>query len=66
MAVFDDDPFTGPKKKTGHEIGEPLDVISVEELEERIALLRSEIERLEEAVSAKQKSKRAAENFFKS
>ncbi len=66
MAAIDDDPFAPPKKKRSHEIGEALDSISVEELGERIVLLRGEIERLEAAVKAKQASKQAAENFFKS
>ena len=66
MAAMDDDPLAAPKKPAAHEIGEPLDAISVEELGERIELLKAEIERLEETVNAKQVSKRAAENFFKS
>ncbi|MGE3245175.1 MAG: DUF1192 domain-containing protein [Beijerinckiaceae bacterium] len=66
MAIFDEDPFAPAKKKLAHEIGEPLDAISVEELGERIALLQEEIVRLESAKQAKQASKQAAENFFKS
>lgn len=66
MAVFDDDPFAAPKKKMAHEIGEPLESISVEELDERIALLQQEIARLEAALKSKQASKSAAESFFKS
>jgi uncharacterized small protein (DUF1192 family) len=66
MAVFDDDPFAAPKKKLAHEIGEPLDSISVEELGERIEVLRQEIVRLEAALKSKQASKSAAESFFKS
>ncbi|MBM3608951.1 MAG: DUF1192 domain-containing protein [Alphaproteobacteria bacterium] len=66
MARDDDDPFARPKKKAVHEIGEVLDAISVEELGERIALLREEITRLEEAMKAKQASKAAADVFFKS
>jgi uncharacterized small protein (DUF1192 family) len=66
MAVFDDDPFASPKKKMAHEIGEPLESISVEELGERIALLQQEIARLEAALKSKQASKSAAESFFKS
>lgn len=66
MARDDDDPFARPKKKAAHEIGEPLDAISVEELAERIALLREEIIRLEAAMKSKQASKAAADLFFKS
>lgn len=65
MAGIEDDPFAPPPKKRVHEIGEALDAISVEELHERIALLRAEIDRLEEAAKAKQASKLAAESFFK-
>ena len=45
MAITDDDPFARPKKKLVHEIGEPLDTISADELRERILLLEAEIER---------------------
>ena len=65
MAI-DDDPFAAPKKPQAHEVGEALDAISVEELEERIGLLRAEIVRLEGAIKAKQASMQAAESFFKS
>lgn len=66
MAREDDDPFARPKKKIAHELGEPLDAISVEELGERIALLREEIARLETVMKSKQASKAAADAFFKS
>jgi uncharacterized small protein (DUF1192 family) len=68
MAVFDDDhdPFGArPKKPVSHEIGQLLDALSVHELDERIALLAQEIERLEAARQAKQASKQAADAFFK-
>lgn len=62
------DPFadeqTRPKAKN-HEIGQDLSLLSVHELDERIALLRREIERLEEARSRKEASKAAASAFFK-
>ena len=66
MARIDDDPFAPPKKKLAHEIGEPLDTISVEELGERIGLLEAEIARLSAAAAAKEASRRAAASFFKS
>lgn len=66
MAGFDEDPFAAPVKKAAHEIGEVLDAISVEELAERIGLLKAEIGRLEAAMEAKEVSKHAAESFFKS
>jgi uncharacterized small protein (DUF1192 family) len=68
MAGFaDDDPFGAEvrKKPTHHEIGQLLDALSVDELDERIGLLTTEIARLEEARRAKQASKNAADAFFK-
>ena len=46
MPMEDDD---RPRKKITHEIGQDLSLLSVEELTERIALLTTEIERLQEA-----------------
>jgi len=63
MATEDDD---RPRKKISHEIGQDLSLLSVEELNERIALLTSEIERLREATTKKRASKEAANSFFKS
>jgi uncharacterized small protein (DUF1192 family) len=62
MASEDDD---RPRKKVTHEIGQDLSLLSVEELTERIALMRSEIERLEAAMAKKRASKEAASSFFK-
>jgi uncharacterized small protein (DUF1192 family) len=62
MPMEDDD---RPRKKITHEIGQDLSLLSVEELNERIALLASEIERLKEAASKKRASRDAADNFFK-
>src|SRR6185312_16082081 len=63
MATEDDDK---PRKKVSHEIGQDLSLLSVEELGERIALMNSEIERLQVAVTRKRASKDAANSFFKS
>ena len=63
MAAMDDD--ERPKKKITHEIGQDLALISVRELEERIALLREEIERLEADIRKKQSSRNVADQFFK-
>lgn len=63
MAVFDDD--DRPKKKIQHEIGQDLSLISVTELNERIALLREEIARLEADIAKKQSSRASADQFFK-
>jgi uncharacterized small protein (DUF1192 family) len=63
MPIEEDD---RPRKKISHEIGQDLSLLSVEELAERIALLKSEIERLEAASAKKRASKDAANSFFKS
>ncbi len=63
MAIEDDDK---PRKKITHEIGQDLSLLSVEELAERIALMTSEIARLEVAMSKKRASRDAANSFFKS
>lgn len=67
MARPDDEVFGAPpKKKAVHEIGEPLDALSADELSERIELLQAEIARLAQARDAKEKSRAAAASFFKS
>jgi uncharacterized small protein (DUF1192 family) len=63
MAIDDDDK---PRKKVSHEIGQDLSLLSVEELTERIEVLRSEIERLQAAMTRKRASRDAADRFFKS
>ena len=63
MALADDD--AAPKKKLGHDVGQDLALLSVEELEERVALLKAEIVRLEEAAARKRASLAAAATFFK-
>ncbi|WP_315924781.1 DUF1192 domain-containing protein [Mesorhizobium sp. SP-1A] len=62
MAVFDDEPR---KKPARHEIGQDLSLLSVGELNERIALLRVEISRLEAELKAKDTTKSAAEALFR-
>jgi uncharacterized small protein (DUF1192 family) len=61
--MFDED--QAPKKKLAHEIGQDLTLLSVEELADRIALLRQEIARLDEAMAKKRASLSAADQFFK-
>ena len=63
MAVSDDE--DAPKKKRKHEVGEDLAALSLEELAERIALLRQEIARIEAAMAAKRASAEVAASFFK-
>jgi uncharacterized small protein (DUF1192 family) len=48
-----------------HEIGQKLDDLSVDDLDERIAVLRSEIERLESAKAAKNAARDAAGSIFR-
>jgi len=63
MPVFDED--DRPKKKIVHEIGQDLTLLSVEELGERVQLLKDEIARLEADMSRKQASRSTADQFFK-
>ncbi len=53
-------------KPPAHELGQDLSTLSVADLDERIALLEREIERLREARAKKEASKTAASAFFKS
>jgi uncharacterized small protein (DUF1192 family) len=62
LAIEDDD---RPRRKVTHEIGQDLALLSVEELAERIALMTSEIERLQAAMSKKRASRDAANSIFK-
>ena len=63
MPVVDED--DRPKKKVVHEIGQDLVLLSVKELEERIAVLKEEIGRLQAAIAGKQGSRTVADQFFK-
>jgi uncharacterized small protein (DUF1192 family) len=54
-----------PKKKIVHEIGQDLALLSVKELQERIALLKEEIARLEGSITSKEASRNVADTFFK-
>jgi uncharacterized small protein (DUF1192 family) len=58
--MTDDD---APRPKL--EIGLPLELLSVAEIEARIEALREEIARLEVAAEAKRAANAAAEAFFK-
>jgi uncharacterized small protein (DUF1192 family) len=53
------------KKKTTHEIGQDLSLLSIGELTERITLLKEEIARLEAAKASKSATRTAADQFFK-
>jgi uncharacterized small protein (DUF1192 family) len=61
-AVDDDD---RPKKKVTHEIGQDLALLSVEELDARVTLLKEEVARLEADMVKKRATRAAADQFFK-
>ena len=62
MAKDDDE---APRPRPKFEIGQPLDLLSVGEIDETIATLGGEIARLEAARSAKAAASAAAEAFFR-
>jgi uncharacterized small protein (DUF1192 family) len=62
------DPFLDErplKSNKGHELGQDLSPISIDELGDRIELLKSEIERIEAEMTRKQAVKSAAADIFK-
>lgn len=61
----DEDETGRPKRVVTHEIGSDLSAISVDELGERIELLRREIGRIEAERDRKRASKAAASAAFK-
>ena len=63
------DPFAEERprpKPPAHEIGQDLSTLSIAELDERIATLEREIERLKEARTRKERSRHEAGAVFKS
>lgn len=60
-----DDEEQRRKKPVVHDVGMILDALSVSELEQRIALLEGEIERLKAAIAARDDTRKAAESVFK-
>jgi uncharacterized small protein (DUF1192 family) len=60
-----EDPDDKPRPAPAHALGQPLETLSLRELDERIEALRAEIARLEAAREAKQAASAAAEAFFK-
>ena len=61
LGMFDEE----IKKPKGHEVGMPIDTMSVEELNERIALLEDEIGRLKAAINDRVATRKAADAAFK-
>jgi len=62
MALFDEEP---PKRKAELIVGEDLAKLSIDELSERIEILKAEIARLEETIATKRESLGVADSFFK-
>jgi uncharacterized small protein (DUF1192 family) len=62
MALFDEEL---PQRKAELTVGEDLSRLSIDDLQERIDLLKAEILRVEEAVTAKRASLGVADSFFK-
>jgi uncharacterized small protein (DUF1192 family) len=60
--MFGDDEVKKPK---AHEVGMPIETMSVDELNDRIGMLRGEIARLEAAIVARKQTKDAADSLFK-
>ena len=63
MSLFSDD--DRPKPKPVHEIGQDLSMLSLAEIDLRVAALKAEIERLNEARAKKDASRSAADAFFR-
>jgi uncharacterized small protein (DUF1192 family) len=63
MPALDDD--EKPKKRTAHEIGQDLTLLSTAELAERVTLLKEEIGRIEADMARKHAIKSAAATLFK-
>ena len=59
---MDDEEVSKPKR---HEVGMPIDTMSVEELSGRIGLLEAEIARLRAAIEARGATRKAADAVFK-
>jgi uncharacterized small protein (DUF1192 family) len=59
---MDDEERKVPKT---HEVGMPIDTMSVVELMQRIGLLEAEVARLKTAIVSRNATRQAAESFFK-
>ncbi len=66
MAGDHDEIFGAPPRKevSAHGIGQSLDDLSVQEIDERITALQAEITRLEDARRAKQSLSQRGRRFF--
>lgn len=61
------DPFADEPREifSGHQVGQDLSMLSIDEIDERIEALEREIARLKEVRGAKENSRAAASAFFK-
>jgi uncharacterized small protein (DUF1192 family) len=61
------DPFADEPRRiiSGHEIGQDLSMLSIDELDERVEILEREIARLKDARAKKESSLAEASAFFK-
>ncbi|GAB5507866.1 MAG: DUF1192 domain-containing protein [Rhizobiaceae bacterium] len=62
MAAMDEEPL---KRARAHEIGQDLSLLSVDELNARIEVLKEEILRLEQELSQKGATRAAADALFR-
>lgn len=58
----DDEPV---RRQVTHQVGMPIDTLSVDELQHRIGLLEAEIARLRAAIAARQQTRSAADQLFR-
>ena len=64
--IVDEEGLVPLRRKAGpHEIGQPIEDLSLEELALRIEILRAEIERLDQMRQSKEASRAGAEAIFK-
>ncbi|BDV33887.1 MULTISPECIES: DUF1192 domain-containing protein [Methylocystis] len=54
-----------PRPRPAYDVGQPLELLSIAEIESRILMLQEEIARLEAAAQAKRAATSAAEAFFR-
>jgi len=67
MAVVEEENAFGSLSRrppAAHEIGQAIETLSIAEIDERLVILRAEIERLEQVRNSKEATKRAADSFF--
>lgn len=64
MSVFDDEHLK--RQATTHVVGGDLSLLSVDELTARVAILQTEIKRIEDEREKKSAGRKAAETLFRS